>query len=206
MNVLILVPSKYEIKLLPSVHSYQQYNDDIYKFFFFDNIYAFVGITGIGNSNVELFFKRLNLENQYMFDVILSVGTCGFAGDTKKINRGDVYISDKLIHKKNVYKVDLKIISDYLMREQWLHIGSSLTMDDYFIDNKSVQHSSFSVDMEGSHVYRHCNLLRKNFLNVRIISDFCCLSEHTNRIEIENRIINRYQSVILEIVKILKEI
>lgn len=148
----------------------------------------------------------MSLEEQSLFDVILAVGTCGFAGKSKKVNRGDIYISDKIIYKKDVHKIDLKKINEYLLREHWLHIGNSLTMDDYFIDESGVQNTSFSVDMEGSHVYRHCRLLRKKFLNVRIISDFCCLSEHTNQVEISDSMINRYKSVILEILKFLKEI
>lgn len=58
MNVLILVPSKYEIKLLPFVERYQKYNDDIYKFFFINNISAFIGMTGIGKLNVDFFLKN----------------------------------------------------------------------------------------------------------------------------------------------------
>ena len=63
MNALLLIPSKYELKLCPSVKRYERYNEFLYRFFFSGEISVLVGITGIGKLNVAKFFDELEEMN-----------------------------------------------------------------------------------------------------------------------------------------------
>lgn len=57
MFKLLLVPTKYEIRLLPKVFAYERVNSYIYKFTFECGVQALVGLTGIGQENINRFLS-----------------------------------------------------------------------------------------------------------------------------------------------------
>ena len=206
MNALLLIPSKYELELCPSVKRYERYNEFLYRFFFSSEISVLVGITGIGKLNVAKFFNKLDAETKSQVDMFFSIGTCGLTGNIQNINLGDSYVSNEITYEKLAYKIDLKIMNEFLLSKSDVHIGKSLTTDNYFTEIDNTSPSLFSVDMEGFHIYQYCQSIKKWFLNIRIISDFCNISEHINQISIRENLVKRYKLLIFETIKFLKEI
>lgn len=206
MNALLLIPSKYELELCPSVKRYERYNEFLYRFFFSGEISVLVGITGIGKLNVAKFFDELDAKAKSQVDMFFSIGTCGLTGNIQNVNIGDSYVSNEITYEKLTYKIDLKIINEFLLSKRNVHIGKSLTTDNYLTEIDNASPSFFSVDMEGFHIYQYCQLIKKWFLNIRIISDFCNPSEHINQISIKEHLVKRYKLLIFETIKFLKEI
>lgn len=206
MNVLLLIPSKYELELCPSVKRYERYNAFLYRFFFSGEISVLVGITGIGKLNVARFLDELDAKTKSQVDMFFSIGTCGVRGNATNVNIGDCYVSDEIIYDNLAYKIDLKIINEFLLSKGNVHIGKSFTADNYLTEIDNTTPSFFSVDMEGFHIYQYCQLIKKRFLNIRIISDFCNLSEHIDQISVQENLVKRYQLLIFETIKFFKEI
>lgn len=198
MFKLLLVPTKYEIRLLPKVFAYERVNSYIYKFTFECGVQALVGLTGIGQENINRFLSsNSHLITEYCTAVI-SIGTCG-VHNIPEVEVGTCYITDSFVNEKDLsaFKIPAPLSSSFYTD---VIIGATKTVPEFFSSINCIDENEFSVDMEGFFLYEFCLKRGLPFQNVRIVSDHCDISEHTDGLTISQKYLDNYKSLVLKII------
>lgn len=203
MHILILIPTSYEIKLCPPVLSYKKYDKNIYFFSFPNKTGAWVTLTGIGQLNVNYFFENLSGDIINEIDVIISIGTCGYICGKSNVNIGDIYISNKIAYKEAIFEINVGLFKNTLFENTSFVVGPTMTTEHFYQKNqKEILHGS--IDMESYHIYQFCRNNKKQFYNIRIVSDYCNLHEHADQVLIKDDMIKQYKTFLLKTIEQLK--
>lgn len=198
MFKLLLVPTKYEIHLLPEIFAYHRVNSYIYNFTFKFGVQALVGLTGIGKENVYRFLSANSNLIAECCTAVISIGTCG-VHNIPEIAVGTCYITDSFFNGKDrcVAKIPSHFLSTICTD---CTIGATKTVTEFFSSVNSIDKNKFSVDMEGLYLYEFCLKQELPFYNVRIVSDHCDISEHTDGLTIPPRHLDNYKNLVRQLI------
>lgn len=196
---MIVVPTKYELRLLPEVRVYEKINSYIYKMTFRDANQALIGVTGVGQENVNKYLDDNFSLITKLCTAVISIGTCG-VHNFSDVEVGTCFITDAFINDSQKMQNEIMARSISFPHLHYIK-GNTKTVSTYFSEVENIDKRKYSVDMEGFFLYDFCCKNGMLFQNVRIVSDHCELCEHNDDLCILQRDLINYRSLMLEILK-----